>query len=93
MFTLPSGAVITAVRVVVDTPFNGAPSLSVGITGTTSKYMSSTQVDLTADAKTVFEVEPGEPAPGGAENLIATYAAGGATAGSARILVDYVIPS
>ena len=92
MFTLPANAIVQAVRVVVDTPFNGAPSLSVGITGTTSKYLGSTQVDLTAAAATVFEVEPGLPADAASEALIATYAAGAATAGAARILVDYVIP-
>lgn len=93
MFALPANAVVRKVSVVVDTPFNGTPSLSVGITGTVSKYLGATQVDLTATAKTIFEVFPGEIASGTSENLIATYAAGGATAGSARILVEYVIPS
>lgn len=93
MFTLPANAVVQAVRVVVDTPFTGAPSLSIGIAGTTSKYLGSTQVDLTAAAATVFEVEPGLPADAASEALIATYAAGAATAGAGRILVDYVIPS
>ena len=67
--------------------------MSIGISGTTSKYMGSTQVDLTAAAATVFEVEPGLAAVGATENLIATYSAGSASAGAARILVDYVIPS
>lgn len=93
MFSLPANAVVRAVRVIVDTAFNGTPTLSVGISGTTSKYMASTQVDLTAAAGTVFEVNPGLAANGSGESLIATYAAGGASAGSARIEVDYVIPS
>lgn len=93
MFTLPANAVVRKVSVVIDTAFNGAPSLSVGITGQTSKYLGSTQVDLTAAAGTVFEVDPGVAPSGSPENLIATYAAGGATQGSARILVEYVIPS
>lgn len=93
MFTLPADAVVLKVQVVIDTPFNGAPSLSIGITGTLAKYLASTQVDLTAAAGTVFEVSPGLAANGSSENLIATYAAGAASAGAARLLVTYAIPS
>lgn len=93
LFTLPASNVILWVQVIVDTAFNGTPSLSVGISGQTSKYLASTQVDLTATAGTVFEVAPGLTAAGGTEALIATYAAGGASAGSARILIAYVQPS
>lgn len=92
MFSLPVGAIVEKLQVIVDTPFNGTPSLSIGVTGTTSKYLASTQADLTAAAGTVFEVAPGQAA-GAGEALIATYAAGSATAGSARVLVAYVIPS
>ena len=93
MFNLPIGGVIDTVKVVVDTAFNGAPTLSVGITGTLSKYLSATSVDLTAAATTVFEVTPGVPAPAAIEALLASFAAGGATAGAARVLVAYSIPS
>lgn len=92
MFNLPANAVVKTVTVIIDTPFNGAPSLSIGITGTTAKYMPATSVDLTAAAKTSFESHPDEIPVGSVEALIATYSAGGATAGAARILVDYVIP-
>ena len=93
MFNLPIGGVIDTVKVVVDTAFNGTPTLSVGITGTLSKYLSATSVDLTAAATTVFEVTPGVPAPAAIEALLASFAAGGATAGAARVLVSYSIPS
>lgn len=92
MFNTGASDVINWVQVTIDTAFNGTPSLSIGITGTTSKYMSATQVDLTAAAGTVFRVHPGLPAQG-AESLIATYAAGGASAGAARIEVGYDTPS
>ena len=92
MFTKPANALVERVQVIIDTPFNGTPSLSVGISGTTSKYLSSTMVDLTAAAGTVFEVTPGLAATVGTEALIATYSAGGASAGSARILVTYAQP-
>lgn len=91
LFTLPGNAVIQSVRVIVDTAFNGTPSLSVGITGTTSKYVASNQVDLAT--ATTFEIYPSLPANASSENLIATYSAGGATTGSARIEVEYVTPA
>lgn len=93
MFTLPAGAVVVDVTVIIDTAFNGTPSLSVGVSGQASKYLSSTQVDLTAAAGTSFSISPNVAANGSTEALIATYAAGGATTGAARILVSYVIPS
>lgn len=93
MFTLPANAVVTKVQVIVDEEFDGTPSGSIGISGQTSKYMGSTQMDLTAAAGTVFEVNPGLEAEAGTEALIFTYSAGGATEGSARALVYYVIPS
>jgi len=93
MFTLPANAVIEKIQVIIDTAFDGTPSASVGISGTVSKYLSATDIDLTQAAGTVFEVHPGVVAPGGSESLIITYAAGGATAGAARFLVFYAIPS
>ena len=93
MFNMPANAVIHQVEVISDTPFNGAPSLSIGVAGTVSKYLGATGVDLTALAASGFEASPNLPAVGAAEALIATYAAGGATAGSARLMVHYSIPS
>lgn len=93
MFTLPANAVILAIEVVIDTAFNGTPSMSVGISGTTSKYMASTQVGLTEVAETVFKVHPAKAPVGTTEDLIISYTAGGASAGAARVLTYYVIPS
>lgn len=89
MFQKSSTAVIDRIQFVIDTAFDGTPSVTVGIAGQTSKYSTSAEVDLTAAAGTVFEVHPGIAAVGSAEDLIATYSAGGATAGSARIIVYY----
>lgn len=93
MFQLPANAVVKKVEVIVDVAFNGAPQLTVGITGTPAKYMAATQNALTEVAGTVFEVVPGLEAAVAAEDLILTYTPGGATAGEARVLVSYVIPS
>lgn len=92
MFTTGAADVITLIEVVIDTAFNGAPTLSIGITGTTSKYASSTDIDLTQPAGTIIALHP-SVAAAGIENLIATYAAGGASAGAARIIVTYGTPT
>lgn len=95
MFTKPNTAVILSVELIIDTPFDGTPTLSVGISGTTSKYGPTTAWDLTAaigGAKTGYVYHPNEPATT-SEALIATYSAGGATVGAGRILVRYAIPS
>lgn len=92
LFSTGALDILDQVQIVVDTPFNGTPALSIGISGTTSKYMSTSDVDLTAPAGTVFTVHPGLPAAG-VEALIATYTAGSATVGAARILVHFAAPA
>ena len=92
MFSLPANAVVLTVEVIIDTAFNGTPSLSIGITGSTSKYMGAADLDLTSPPASNFEVSPNLPAIAAAEALIATYAIGAATVGAARILVTYAVP-
>lgn len=92
--TLPANAVVSQVDVIIDTPFNGtAPTMSVGIAGTVSKYMGAGDVNLKGTAKDVYSVFPGEDAVGTTENIIITYAADTSSSGSARVLVYYSIPS
>ena len=94
MFTKPANALVERVKVIIDTPFTGTtPTVSVGVAGTTSKYAAATHINLQSAAGTVFDIDYGLPATGGTEDLIATYAASGAAAGSARIQVIYTIPS
>lgn len=93
MFTLPANAVVKKVEVIVDTAFDGTPSVSIGVAGTPAKFMPATYVDLKAAAGTVFETSPAVPAEGSAQDLIATYSASGAAVGAARLLVSFVIPS
>lgn len=92
MFTTGAADIIDHIDVVIDTAFDGTPTMSVGIVGTTSKYMGTGEVDLTAAATTIFRVHPGLDAAG-AEALIITYAAAGASAGAARVLVYYATPA
>jgi hypothetical protein len=91
LFTLPANAEINLVRVIIDTPWAGGTGaqLSIGVAGNTSKYVAATKINLTKPAATVYEFNPGLIPNASAENLIATYAPGGATAGAARIVVHY----
>jgi hypothetical protein len=93
MFTLPANAVIWRVLIDVDTVFNGTtPTVSIGVSGTTSKFMGATQSDLATGGS--YEVDASLVATSGStQALIATYSAGGSSAGAARIIVDYSIPS
>jgi hypothetical protein len=91
-FNLPANAVVTAVRVIVDTAFNGTPSLSVGIAGNASKYMGSTDNNLTFTAETVFETVPGKPPVVTPEAIEIAYTAGGASAGSCRVEIFHTNP-
>ena len=93
MFTLPANAVVNSVRITIDTAFNGNPSLSIGTSGSASKYVASTQVDLKQPATTIFELYPGQIPVGTPEVIQASYVAGGATAGAARIEVFYCNPA
>jgi hypothetical protein len=91
MLTLPANAVVEAVRIIVDTAFNGTPSVSIGISGTLSKYFAASSVDLLTTG--LYEDYPALASVGTTESIIATYSAGSASVGSARLELDYVIPS
>lgn len=92
LFTLPANAIIVAVQIIVDTVFNGtAPTVSIGIAGTVSKYVGTGDVDL--KTANIYQINPGIIASGSSESLIATYSADSSSAGSARILVHYTNPS
>jgi len=93
MFTLPTGAVVHWVDVVVDTAFDGTPTLNIGIAGDTDKYADENDIDLTSGAKDRWRSHPNELPPGSPEAIIATYVDGGATVGAARLLVAYSIPA
>lgn len=92
MFQLPANAVLEKVTVIVDTLFNGtAPTMTVGIAGTTSKYVGATQVNLKATGQ--YIIHNSLAANGSAEDLIITYSADSSSAGAARVIVDYSVPA
>lgn len=92
MFTLPANAVISSVIVIVDTAFDGTPTMSVGVNGgSASKYVSTGDVNLLVADR--YEV-PNQSIPvGTTEALEITYAAGSATVGAGRVLVTYAVPT
>jgi len=91
MFTPPANAIIQTVICDVDTAFNGAPSLSVGVAGDTGRYMAASENELTTTG--VYETSPEYKEDGTPEAIIVTFAAGGATQGSAEVTVIYANPA
>lgn len=91
LFTLPADAIIDHVDVIVDTPFDGTATVTVGVSGDTARYMGAGDNSLGEVA--VWRTHPGIEANASTEALIATYSAGGATAGSARVIVAYAVPA
>lgn len=93
-FTKPANAIVNEVEVIIDTPYDDpAATMSVGISGTTAKYMPTSAVDLSASAKTAFCYKANEAAVGSTEAIIVTLSPAASAAGSARVLVYYSIPS
>ncbi|WP_138503240.1 hypothetical protein [Nostoc sp. PA-18-2419] len=93
MFTLPANAVVHRVEVILDTAWvTGTATMTVGISGTTSKYAGSNLIDLYGSAGDCYVITPNQAANGSSESLIITYAASTASAGAARVLVSYSNP-
>ena len=94
VFIPPQGAIIHRVVVGVETAFDGAPTIQIGVTGQTARYMQSTQNELDVISQ-IWENQPmykeDDATPSNREVLI-TFAAGGATVGSARVVVTYSNP-
>lgn len=94
MFTLPANSVVHQVEMILDIAWDGtAPTMSVGVAGTASKYMGSTDMNLKGSTKDRFMVHPGEAADASPEDLIITFAGDGSANGSSRIVVYYSIPA
>lgn len=92
MFTKPAGGRFDTVKVYVDVAFDGTtPTLSIGISGTVSKYGTTAQVDLKTIG--IYEWDPGVDVTVGSEAIIGTFVPDSSTVGSARIASNFVIPS
>ena len=82
-----ANAIISKVIVDVTTAFDGtAPTLDIGVSGTTDLYMDQTEIDLKTIGTYIvdlYELDSGPTA------IIGTYAADSSAAGAASILVKY----
>lgn len=91
-FTLPANAVIDRVSVIVDTAFDTAATLSVGVNGgSASKYFGSGDANLQVIGR--YDVLNESEAVGTTEALELYYSAASATAGDGRVLITYAIPA
>lgn len=94
MFIPPEGALIHRVKVSVEGAFDGTPTLTVGVSSTAARYMQATQNEL-GEIDTIWEVMPlykdSAPLPADREVQVA-FDGGGATVGSARVVVVYSNP-
>jgi len=88
LLTLPPAVAIGSIRVVIDQPFNGSPSLSIGTAEHHSLFLGAPSVDLTQPAGTTMDDSPGIAPADTALAVVGYYVANGATAGAARIIVD-----
>lgn len=87
-----SGRFIDKVIVKVTTAFDATgPTIDIGISGTTDKYVDQTEIDLTTLGTYVVEVANYES---GAEEILATFGAGAAgSAGVAEIVIVESVPT
>jgi len=95
MFTLPAGATLEKITMILITPFNGtAPTVSIGVNGgSSSKYATTTQTDLKDTANSIWTVFYGGVPNGSTEALELYYVASGSSAGSANFYVYYSTPA
>lgn len=93
IFTPPDGATIRAVLVEVEVAFNGAGvQLSVGNDTVQTLYMGTNQNELDVAGR-IFEVAPMEEVGVTPEAVKVFFTAGtGASAGTARVTVEYSLP-
>ena len=97
LIALPANAIAKQITVFVDIPWSGytsAPTLIIGTASNPTLFMSSSQIDL-ADAigAKSYTVNPSVAPNASPIQLIGTYTANGATAGSGRIVIDFSTPS
>lgn len=94
-FTLPANATVREIDINVTTVWNGtSPSISLGVSGTPSKFMPSTNVDLTVVGGYTTTACKYLATVGTTQALIITFAPGtGGTTGVAIVTLAYTVPN
>jgi len=87
---LPIGTRILSVNVTVDEVFNGTTNtITLGVTGTTTKFHSSFSLASIAGANSTRQHTTAETTAA----VLLTIAAAGATTGKATVTIDYALPT
>jgi hypothetical protein len=90
-FTLPNNAYVTKVSVLVTTAFDGTtPTVSVGYTGQTTKFMTTGSNNLKTIGAYIRE-QYTQQNSGVARSVLLTYTQSASTVGAATVLVWFVI--
>lgn len=87
--TLPRGAAVVRAGIFVETVFGAGAAMAVGITGTTDLYVSA--LDLHAVAYTAFSTGLAVKTSGETIILTPDTEAIAATAGTGRLVIEYII--
>jgi hypothetical protein len=82
---LPAGAVVDQIMVIVDSAFNGTPTIAV--TSSAGTCVATTDTDLTLADRFEFPQSYAS-----ITTIDAQFVAGGASAGAGRVLIHYSIP-
>lgn len=91
-FTLPINAIVDRTTIIIDTAFDGTPTLSVGTNGgSASEWAGSGDSLLTVGDR--YDVPSQVVASGSTKGIELYYSAGGASTGAGRVIVYYCIPS
>ncbi len=91
-FTLPINAIVDRTTIIIDTAFDGTPTLSVGTNGgSASEWAGSGDSLLTVGDR--YDVPSQVVASGSTKGIELYYSAGGASVGAGRVIVYYCIPS
>lgn len=90
-FTLPVNAVVDSVVVIVDSAFDGTPTLSVGYNGGSASYYVGSGDNLLTVADR-YQVPIQSAADTNTQLIELYYSAGGASTGSGRVIVYYSVP-
>ena len=91
-FTLPANAVVDSTVIIVDSAFDGTPTLSVGYNGGSASYYAGSGDNLLTVADR-YQIPNQAAASGTTQSIELYYSAGSATTGSGRVIVYYSIPA
>lgn len=93
LVNMPNGFQVDNIDIEIVTPFTGGTgaTVQIGVAGETDKFVAAADSALSLAAGTVFDLDINKLQAAAAQ-MIATFAANGATAGAGRIVVHGTVP-